>query len=373
MYRFCERCERVTQDGNLWCQDPTCPAESGYPVLVYGDFLGDLKVTKLMRVWRTAALYEALRCEQPVLLKVAHEIDDCEERLKREAIVFQSLAERPPMFASIRARKRPLLPRILPPYPVPAQRPYGEISFRGETKFYSVFEHAEGKFLSDLMLENPQIWHYEAAWTAIAVAEALRPLAANNKCHLSLTPDMILVDTDKDGHMRPLLLDLGLIVEGSELESIYDWPQMCEPAYTAPELLAQRQAKNATPAADAYSLGMIYYQMLAGRPGFEPKLRRDDQVRTTVLQNRGMLPLGRPELDAAGVVKIVERAISPTERYRHVLELAAALVGVYGHPPKERRPRPRRFYAVVIPLLLVALAVGGVALYLVISLLQRFL
>ena len=52
-----------------------CPAERGHAVLEYGDFLGDLKVTKLLRVWRTAALYEATRGEEKVLLKVAHETD----------------------------------------------------------------------------------------------------------------------------------------------------------------------------------------------------------------------------------------------------------------------------------------------------------
>ncbi len=59
--RYCERCKRLTMDGNLWCQDKDCPAEQGYPVLGYGDYLGDLKVTKLITVWRTAVLYEAQR------------------------------------------------------------------------------------------------------------------------------------------------------------------------------------------------------------------------------------------------------------------------------------------------------------------------
>ncbi len=88
MYRFCERCERETNDGNLWCQDPDCPAEKGYALLSYGEFLGDLKVTKLVRVWRTAAIYEAERGKQQVFLKVAHPGDDHAERLRREALAL---------------------------------------------------------------------------------------------------------------------------------------------------------------------------------------------------------------------------------------------------------------------------------------------
>ena len=48
--RFCERCERQTVDGHLWCPERDCPAEAGYPVFQFGDYLGDLKITKLVTV-----------------------------------------------------------------------------------------------------------------------------------------------------------------------------------------------------------------------------------------------------------------------------------------------------------------------------------
>src|ERR1700716_215141 len=94
MNRFCERCQRITVDGNLWCPEVDCPAEEGAMVLAYGDYLGDLKITKVLRVWRTAALYEARRGEQVVLVKMAHENEDSEERLKREAMVLESVRDR---------------------------------------------------------------------------------------------------------------------------------------------------------------------------------------------------------------------------------------------------------------------------------------
>ena len=361
MNRFCERCQRTTVDGNLWCPEVDCPAEERFPVLVYGDFLGDLKITKLMRVWRTAALYEALRGEEKVMVKVAHETEDSEERLKREAAAFQSFQKRgcSPLgwLAPFRAAERPLLPELLPPYPMAAKRPYGEISFRGDTKFYSVFKPIEGKFLSDLMLENPQMWHYHAAWIAITLSEALRPMAAQNRCHLCLTPDMVLVDVDSEGHPRPVLLDLGLIVAGEEIQSIYDWPRMVEPAYTATELLDRSKVKSVAPSADAYSLGMLYYEMLAGKPAFEYKLRRDDQIRAAVTQYRGSLAVGRPELEYAGVVKVLDRAVAPASRYSSVVELGSALAAIYGWPPREKRPRPLKG-SIGIPLFIIVCVVG---------------
>jgi len=372
MNRFCERCQRVTVDGNLWCPEVDCPAEEGFPVLSYGDYLGDLKITKVLRVWRTAALYEARRGEQTVLLKVAHENEDSEERLKRESLVLESLRDRDRLpFKKYRPTPRTLLPVLLPPYPVPGKRPYGEISFRGETKFYSVFQRAEGKFLSDLLLENPQMWHYDAAWITIALSEALRPLASQNRAHLCLTPDMVLVDTDSEGYLRPMLLDLGLLVAGEEIQSIYSWPKLIDPAHSAPELQDRARLKAVSPAADTYALGILFYEMLAGKPAFENKLRRDDQIRAAVSQYRGTLPVGRPELEFAGVVKAVDKAIATTGRYNNVVEFGSALSAIYGRIPPEKRPLPRRSYVLAITMGLLLLVTGAIAAYIVLQIFLR--
>lgn len=368
MNRFCELCERITVDGNLWCQEKDCPAERGHAVLEYGDYLGDLKVTKLARVWRTAALYEATRGDdEKVFLKVAHETEDSEERLKREALAFDALNAKPwgpvAFIRSFMATPRPVLPEIISPYPVPSKRPYGEITLRGETKFFSVFKYVEGKWLADLLLENPQMWHYQAAWIIIAVAEAMQPLAAAGKAHLCLTPDAILVATDEQGNLRPVLMDLGFIVAGNEFESIYEFGRVTEPAYTAPELQGARPAKTVTPAADVYSLGMIFYEMLAGKPAFENKMRRDEKIREAVGQFRGALPVGRPELETAGVIGVVDKATAPSGRYNTVAEFGSVLAGIYGRPPPEKRPAPTRLYVLLSIIALVFLVVAGVAAY----------
>jgi serine/threonine protein kinase len=367
MERYCERCERVTIDGNLWCQEVDCPAEEGIPVFSYGDFLGDLKVIKLLRVWRTAALYEAERGDKKVLLKVAHSSEACEERLKRETTLLSALtgkAEFPiSIVRSFLPHKRSLVPVVLPPYPMPSKRPYGEITSHGEPKIYAVYEHAEGKFLSDLLLESPQIWHYEAAWLIMALADALHPLIARNRTNLGLHPDVVLVDTDNEGHLRPLLLDLGWIVDGNELASIGDWSKLAEPGYTAPELLTASGAQAASPAADVYSLGLMLHELLAGKPALDSKLLRDDQIRDAAMQMRGAPTLDRPELQAAGVVKIVERAVAPANRYKTAKELANALAAVYGRQPTEKRPVPRRTYLLVGTLGILLLVTVASAIY----------
>jgi serine/threonine protein kinase len=362
MYRYCERCERETYDGNLWCQDKDCPAEKGYALLEYGDFLGDLKVTKFVRVWRTAALYEAERDGKPVLLKVAHPGEIYADRLRREAGVLASIS--PPaagMGAFVRSflpTSKPLYLSPLSPYPAGSRRPYGEITFRGEARVFTVYRHISGRILSDLLLETPQLWHTHAAWMIATVAAALRPLAASDRCHLSLTPDVIMVDTDEEGILRPTLLDLGFLIAPAEADGLYDWTTMCEPAYTAPEILADAHSGALTPAADVYSLGMIFYEALAGRPGYENKLRRDEQLRAAILQVRNPLSVGRPELEQSGIVGVLEKAVAPTGRYNNVMEFSKDLKKIYSSPPPERRKVPRRMYILLGVAGAVLLALG---------------
>ena len=90
MKRICPLCERISQDGNLWCQEQHCPAETSPVIMGYGDFLGDIQVIRLLYVIRTAAIYQAQRGDEQVLLKVAH--NGCEEQLKREAVLLACLA-----------------------------------------------------------------------------------------------------------------------------------------------------------------------------------------------------------------------------------------------------------------------------------------
>src|SRR5215510_9024721 len=80
MKRVCTHCERISTDGNVWCQTPTCPSGTLTVVFDYGESLGDLEVVRLLRVLRMSAIYEAKRGNEQVLLKVAH--DNCQEQIK---------------------------------------------------------------------------------------------------------------------------------------------------------------------------------------------------------------------------------------------------------------------------------------------------
>ena len=79
MKRVCTHCERVSTDGNLWCQNRDCPSGTLTAVFDYGERLGDIEIVHLMRIFRMSALYEARRGTDQILLKVAH--DGCQDQL----------------------------------------------------------------------------------------------------------------------------------------------------------------------------------------------------------------------------------------------------------------------------------------------------
>ena len=366
--RFCERCERTTQNGHLWCPYTDCPAETGFPVFEYGDWLGDLKITKLIRCWRWAALYEADRLGKPVWLKVAHNNPEAQDRLKREAKLLETLKPKIQSDSPMRAAPRPLWPSLMEPVPGSGKRAYGEITFLGEPKVFYVTNAIGGSILSDMLLENPQIWHYEAAWITSTLAEAMRPLVSNNLAHLNLSPDVVTINKDEEGHWRPTLLDFGWLVDGKTTSAgMTDILAQLEPAYTAPEVQTGSRLSTVSPAADTYSLGMMLHEMLAGTPGYEPHLKRDEQVRKVVVATKAAVSTERPELDSAGVVKIVERAIGPRDRQANVSELGNELTKIYGAPPPEKRSLPAKSKAI---LTLGAVILGIVAIFALVTLLR---
>jgi serine/threonine protein kinase len=347
--RFCERCERITADGNLWCQDLDCPAESGYPVFSYGDYLGEMKIIKLISVWRAAALYEARRGKYTVWVKVAHRDDACENRLKREAQFLQSMTPAAPtglakFIKSFAAKKRLLWPQLLSPYNGPVKNPFGEITAGGALRVFMVMEPIEGSLLSDALLENPQVWHYEAAWVVLALARAMVNPIRHNLLHLGLVPQIVFVRVDDEGHWRPTLADFGWLLDASQAMIPAEMVQRAEPAYLAPEA----QLQKAKPASDVWALGLIYYEMLEGRMGFENKLRRDEWVRRVVAQTPKSLEVHRPELAKAGVIQVLEKAISPgAGRYANIVDFARELEAIYHSPPPEKFRRPIRFYVLM--------------------------
>ncbi len=324
MKRICQRCNVISQDFNLWCQETYCPAENATEIFTDGEWFGPIEIIQPMVVSRSAIIYHARRGEEEILLKIANV--GCEEKLRFEAKAFLQLA---------RAGQHPSLPVLLPAHPQGSidNHPYGWTVINGRLKYYAVFKYEEGTILRNLLLNNPQPWFQHAGWIILAVLDVVYYLHRAGRLHLCINPDVIMVRFDKRGIPRTMLLDLGISSPGTNIYEIWN-PNYNLPAYTAPEIADGRSGVNA--ATDVYGIGMLLYEMLAGRPALEYHLQKEDSVLRNVLAGQ-IKPTAR--IDLKNIPQIAEQAVSRRmdQRFKDVLSLAQALQPNFPPIPAERK------------------------------------
>jgi serine/threonine protein kinase len=349
----------MSTDGNLWCEQTDCPAGNIPIVLDYGEFLGDIKVTRLLRLFRTAAVYEAERDEQLILLKVAHA--GHEDDLKAESALLARLAR----------ANQPNLPVLLPAYRQGnlKDHSYGKAVFRNETKYYEVFQHITGEFLRDTLIKNPQPWYQHTAWIMIGIAQGLSYLYKHEGgLHLNICPDVIMIHEDANKTPIPVLLDLGLILKPQtatpEVQKRARHNIM--PAYLPPELL--ERGATIGEAGDVYGLGILFHEMLSGAPAYPYRLRADDEVRAQV-KREGVPRAERRDIPQANTVQaLIESATNrnPANRPQSVVEFGKSITSIFGSVPPPKRTFLKRFSDWSVPVIvgcvifvLVALLLGA--------------
>jgi serine/threonine protein kinase len=297
-------------------------------VLDYGESLADLSITRAIAVMSTSTVYEAMRGEEKVLLKVAH--NGYQDRLKREAIFLADL--------QMSGQKHPMLPHLLPAHEEADLKlyPYGKSVFQNQTLYYSLFSFTDGDLLKGMLLKNPQPWFQHAGWIVISLSDVLGLMHQNGRLHLCLSPESIYIRFDKERIPRPMLLDLGAVVEPKDVNT--HWHHSFLPtAYVAPELI-RTQNRRVGVFTDVYGVGMILYEMLAGRPAYDHRLRSDEVIRRDILQ-RPPAKMNRPDLK--GVPQVAEKAISKdfSQRQPDILTLASQLLASFPPVPKEKKER----------------------------------
>ncbi|HLU09605.1 MAG TPA: protein kinase [Oceanobacillus sp.] len=369
MRHICSRCKLTSADGNLWCQEIDCPAGTLPALLRYGDYLGNLKIIQLKRVLRNTTIYKAERSiddkrVETFFLKVANPGAENEQYLCEEAAALQRLCDGKAV--------HPALPVWRHHGATNGQDPFGIVSLRDQTRFYYLMDYIEGEFLYDTLLDNPQPWHEHVGWFMIALCEALYYFqSATGKLHLNLNPDVILVRRNNAGVIQPVLLDMGLQLAPDTLllpANVEQYQRHLLPAYTAPELIGGGRL---TPMADVWALGLILYEMLAGKPAYPYALRRtediyaDIQKLTPVLRRVDLPRTPRGGASANGhvveLVEVVQRAIRADhpKRYQDVSELRNALYTLYG----ETLDRPKTDFASLAQRAGMIIAVGAGVLF----------
>ena len=130
---------------------------------------------------------------------------------------------------------------------------------------FIVMEYVDGQTLSEILRNEGRIDPDRAASIAIDVAAALDAAHRQGMVHMDVKPGNVLITND--GLVK--LTDFGIakaLNEGNETDlTIEDGTVLGTATYLSPE---QAQGDKVGPRSDVYSLSVVLYEMLAGRPPF---------------------------------------------------------------------------------------------------------
>ncbi|MFH2008014.1 MAG: protein kinase [bacterium] len=160
-----------------------------------------------------------------------------------------------------------------------------------EGSLYVALEYLEGSTLADRLSEG-RLGRREALRIGLAIAEALTEAHRHGVLHRDLKPQNVLVP--RDGRLRVLDFGLARLVSGidpaekppdptrhsavsAEIEALTETMEQVyrtrgkglrgTPRYMAPE---QWREESGTPVTDVWALGLILFELLAGRHPFKP-------------------------------------------------------------------------------------------------------
>ena len=198
-------------------------------------------------------------------------------------------------------------------------------------RYYIAMEFLEGQSLRDVLRQRGAMPLQEALRIAASVADGLDYAHNNGVVHRDVKPDNVHLEPDG----RVVITDFGIARLTFEPSLTADGQIFGTPSYMSPEQIA---GKDIDKRSDIFSLGVMLYEMIAGRKPFT-----GDSVITITynIMNVEASPIaGAP----AGVDQVIRRAIAKEagQRYASAAEFAEDLrLVLQGQPPRHAaRPMP---------------------------------
>jgi hypothetical protein len=199
---------------------------------------------------------------------------------------------------------------------------------------YFVMQFLRGESLSARLATRGRMTAAEVRRVLSETASALGHAHLRGVVHRDVKPDNIMLDADG----RSTVTDFGIARSAAESRLTATGMSMGTPRYMSPE---QARAKDVDGRSDLYSLGVVGYECLVGRPPF------DTGDAFAILMDHVQTPVPRPPLAASGTAEerelyaIIERLLAkaPEDRFQNARELTLALE--HRGAAARERPTPR--------------------------------
>jgi tRNA A-37 threonylcarbamoyl transferase component Bud32 len=199
---------------------------------------------------------------------------------------------------------------------------------------YIAMEYVEGRTLAEVLAEEGPLSAERVAEVGIAIAEALACAHAAGIVHRDLKPGNVMI-TDT-GEVK--VVDFGIAWAANWTPIDGEPPVQGTPEYLSPE---QARGEDLDGRSDLYSLGVVLYELLTGRPPFLGEAAVAVAYRH--LEEPPVPPRDRrPEIPSA-LSAIVTRALAkPREdRYPNAEAFRGDLVRLLRREPVSTAPLPR--------------------------------
>ena len=197
---------------------------------------------------------------------------------------------------------------------------------------YFAMKLLRGETLSTYLERHGQLPAWEVRRILLETAGALGYAAERRVVHRDVKPDNIMLDEER----RCVVTDFGIARSASDASLTATGITVGTPRYMSPE---QARGRPLDGRSDIYSLGVVGYEMLAGRVPFAG----DDAL--AILLDHVQTPVPRPALesdDARRLYRVIERMLAkrPEDRFRSTGELLAALGNGATAPVRRGAPPP---------------------------------
>jgi eukaryotic-like serine/threonine-protein kinase len=307
---------------------------------------GRYRVERLLGTGGMGAVYQAehVHMRKTVALKVLHRelanVNEVVTRFEREAIAAARIEH----------------PNVV------AANDFGKLD---DGSFYLVLEYVDGKSLRELIAQGP-VPTDRVVEIARQTALALSAAHAAEIVHRDLKPDNVMLLSEPDGTSRVKVLDFG--IARVSLPNAPDATHLTRVgvvmgtiAYMSPE---QATGQTVDGRSDLYSLGVMMYEMIAGRQPFEAELASQVLARQLV-EPPPPLPSATPPALVALVMDLLAKA--PKDRPATARDVLERLARLGSASPVQRAgahlPPRVMWYAgagvAVLFLLVVIVALGG--------------